>query len=80
MSTKKKPSGNFYRKRKADIEKQDQQQAKALSKFFRSASGSADAGAGPSDDDVLGLQSQNDELGLQVRENIILVPLIVYAV
>lgn len=34
MAEKKKPSGTFYRKRKASLEREDQKQAKAISKFF----------------------------------------------
>lgn len=34
MAEKKKPSGSFYRKRKLCMDREDEKQAKALSKFF----------------------------------------------
>lgn len=42
MADKKKPTGTFYRKRKKDMERENEKQAKAMSKFFvRSEVGSS---------------------------------------
>ena len=74
MAEKKKPSGTFYRKRKANMEREDQKQAKAMSKFFfRSEPFSAVAEAEPSFvESNVELEPQNvEQHTLQVRVHLL---------
>lgn len=70
MAEKKKPSGAFYRKRKADIEKEDQKQAKLLSKFICKSESATSTASVSAESECSGESRDTEQHQLQVRINL----------
>lgn len=72
---KKKPSGTFYRKRKAEMEKEDQKQAKVMSKFLSKPESSVSAEAEAESIEVEFVASGGDSDPQETEPNILQVRL-----